>query len=474
MATLETTALVIGAGTGGYPCAIRLGQLGVPTILVEKAKPGGVCLNVGCIPSKALISASKTLVKGRHAADMGITFGEPSVDMGKMQAWKRGIIKKLTTGVAGLVKANGATYREGTARFVGRDGARTKVEITGADGTKDLVIAEHVVIATGSLPIEIPGFAPDGRYVVDSTGALDLDRIPESFAVIGGGYIGLELGQTFQRLGSKLTVIEGLDRILTAVDADMAKLVARQIEKDGGTILTGARAEGWREKDGKAAVSVRVGNEVKEVLADVVLVAVGRRPITEGLDLAAVGLSTDAKGFIPVDAQKRTKVPGIYAVGDVVGQPMLAHKASHEGEVVAEVIAGKKAVDDARVIPAVVFTEPEIASAGLGEDEAKAQGLDVRVGKFPFAASGRAMAIGETNGFVKVVLDAKDDRVLGIHIAGPEASDLISEAALAIEMGAFAEDIALTVHPHPTLGEAVMEAAKHAIGEAIHVQNRRR
>ncbi len=474
MATLETTALVIGAGTGGYPCAIRLGQLGVPTLLVEKAKPGGVCLNVGCIPSKALISASKTLVKGRHAAEMGIAFGEASVDMGRMQRWKRGIIEKLTSGVKGLVKANGATYRQGTARFVGRDGNRTKVEITAPDGSKDLVVADHVVIATGSLPIEIPGFTPDGRFVVDSTGALDLDRVPESFAVIGGGYIGLELGQTFQRLGSKLTVIEGLDRILTAVDADLAKLVARQIQKDGGTILTGARAEGWREKDGKAAVSVRVGDAVQEVLADVVLVAVGRRPITEGLDLAAVGLATDERGFLPVDAQKRTKVPGIYAVGDVVGQPMLAHKASHEGEVVAEVIAGKKAVDDARVIPAVVFTEPEIASAGLGEDEARAQGIDVRVGKFPFAASGRAMAIGETQGFVKVVVDAKDDRILGIHVAGPEASDLISEAALAIEMGAFAQDVALTVHPHPTLGEAVMEAAKHALGEAIHVQNRRR
>ncbi len=474
MATLETTALVIGAGTGGYPCAIRLGQLGVPTILVEKAKAGGVCLNVGCIPSKALISASKTLEKGRHATAMGITFGDATVDMTAMQAWKGGIIQKLTGGVRMLVKANGATYREGTARFLGRDGDRTKVEITNPDGSKDVVVAEHVVIATGSLPVEIPGFAPDGRFIVDSTGALDLDRVPESFAVIGGGYIGLELGQTFQRLGSKLTVIEGLDRVLTAVDADMAKLVARQIEKDGGRILTNARAEGWREKDGKAAVQVRVGDRTEEVVADVVLVAVGRRPITEGLDLAAVGLATDDKGFVPVDACKQTKVPGIYAVGDVVGQPMLAHKASHEGEVVAEVIAGKNAVDDARVIPAVVFTEPEIASAGVGEDEAREKGLDVRVGKFPFAASGRAMAIGETNGFVKVVIDAKDDRVLGIHIAGPEASDLISEAALAIEMGAFAQDIALTVHPHPTLGEAVMEAAKHALGEAIHVQNRRR
>ncbi len=463
MATIQKTALVIGAGTGGYPCAIRLGQLGVDTLLVEKAQ-------AGCIPSKALISATKLAHKASHASAMGVTFGPPQVDMAKMQAWKNGIIERLTGGVKALVKANGAEYRQATARFLGPG----RVALRGADGSEDVVEAQHVVVATGSLPIEIPGFAVDQRRILDSTGALALDHVPASMVVIGGGYIGLELGQTFQRLGTKLTVVEGTDRILGTLDADLGKLVARQIQKDGGTILTGAMAEGWDERDGKVVVRARVGDQVQTIETEVVLVAVGRRPITAGLDLDKIGLAPDDRGFLQVDARMQTRVPGVYAVGDVVGQPMLAHKASHQGEVVAEVIAGKATIDDARVIPAVVFTEPEIACAGLGEAEARAAGHEVTVGKFPFAASGRAMAIGETGGFVKVVMDAKDERVLGVHIVGPEASDLISEAALAIEMGAYAPDIALTVHPHPTLGEAVMEAAKHALGEAIHVQNRRR
>lgn len=470
MATIQKQALVIGAGTGGYPCAIRLGQLGVDTLIVEKGQAGGVCLNVGCIPSKALISATKLAHKASHAEAMGVSFGPPEVDMTKMQAWKGGIIDRLTGGVKTLVKANGAEYRQAKARFLGPG----RVELIGADGSSDVVEAEHVVIATGSLPIEIPGFAVDQKRILDSTGALALDHVPGSMVVIGGGYIGLELGQTFQRVGTELTVVEGTDRILGTLDADLGKLVARQIQKDGGKILTGAMAEGWEERGDKIVVRARVGDKVEEIVTDVVLVAVGRRPITAGLDLEKIGLAPNARGFLEVDARMQTKVPGVYAVGDVVGQPMLAHKASHQGEVAAEVIAGKKTIDDARVIPAVVFTEPEIAGAGLGEAEARAAGHEITVGKFPFAASGRAMAIGETGGFVKVVMDAKDERVLGIHIVGPEASDLISEAALAIEMGAYAPDIALTVHPHPTLGEAVMEAAKHALGEAIHVQNRRR
>jgi dihydrolipoamide dehydrogenase len=470
MATIQKNTLVIGAGTGGYPCAIRLGQLGVDTLIVEKAQAGGVCLNVGCIPSKALISATKLLHKAQAAQHMGIQFGAPTVDVAQMQTWKRGIIGKLTGGVKQLVKSNGAEYRQATARFL----APKRVELTNVDGSVDVVEAQHVVIATGSLPIEIPGFAVDQRRIVDSTGALDLPEVPGELVVIGGGYIGLELGQTYQRLGSKLTVIEGADRILAAVDKDLGELVAKQIVKDGGTILTGAVAKGWEERGGKAIVRVEVGGALREVAADVVLVAVGRRPITAGLDLERAGVQLSPRGFITVDAQQRTNVPGIFAVGDVVGQPMLAHKASHEGELVAEIIAGHDRVNDARTIPAVVFTEPEIASAGLTKDEAEAAGHTVRIGKFPFAASGRAMAIDETHGFVKVVTDAKDNRVLGVHIVGPEASDLISEAALAIEMGAFAEDISLTVHPHPTLGEAVMEAAKHALGEAIHIQNVRR
>jgi dihydrolipoamide dehydrogenase len=471
MAIIKKTALIIGAGTGGYPCAIRLGQLGVDAMLVEKGEPGGVCLNVGCIPSKALISATKLAHKAQHAAKMGIDFGKAEVDMVKMQEWKLGIVKKLTGGVKTLVKGNGTEYRQAVAQFL----APKRVKLSYGDGKpEDIVEAEHIVIATGSLPIEIPGFKYDQKRIVDSTGALELDHIPDEMVVIGGGYIGLELGQTFQRVGTKLTVVEGLDRLLPSMDKDLAAPVAKEIAADGGEIITGARAVGWSERNGKAFVKIEVGGETREISADVVLVAVGRRPITEGLAIERAGVKLDAKGFIPVDERQQTNVPGIYAVGDVVGQPMLAHKATHEGEVVAEVIAGKNTINDARVIPAVVFTEPEIASAGLSKAEAEAAGHKVRVGKFPFSILGRAMAIDETKGFVQVVIDADDERVLGVHIVGPEASDLISEAALAIEMGAYAPDIGLTIHPHPTLGEAVMEAAKHAMGEAIHIANPKR
>jgi dihydrolipoamide dehydrogenase len=298
--------------------------------------------------------------------------------------------------------------------------------------------------------------------------------VPKRMLCIGGGIIGLELGQTFQRLGTELVVLEGLGRILGAVDPECGDLVAKQIKKDGGQIHVNAKAVGWEERDGQAIVKAEIGGKVQEFATDLILVGVGRRPVTKGFGLEKTGVKVNQRGFIEVDNRLQTNIKGIYAVGDVVGQPMLAHKASHEGEVVAEVIAGKKTINDARQIPNVVFTEPEIASSGLTAEEAEAKGIKLNIGKFPFAASGRAMAIAETVGFVKILTDASDDRVVGVHIVGPEASDLINEAALAIEMGAFAEDIALTVHPHPTLGEAVMEAAKHALGEAIHIGNARK
>lgn len=473
MATIKKQALIIGAGTGGYPCAIRLGQLGVDAMLVEKSEPGGVCLNWGCIPSKALISASKLQHKAQHAEHMGLSFGPATVDMTKMQGWKAGIVKKLTGGVRTLVKGAGTQYVKATAEILGP--GKVKLVYPKADNKPDdIVECEHLVVATGSLPIHIPGFEIDQKRIVDSTGALELEFVPEHMVCIGGGIIGLELGQTFQRLGTKLTVLEGMDRILGVCDKDVAQIVARQIKKDGGKIVTNAMAKGFTERDGKLWVSAESKGASEEYPADVVLVAVGRRPVTKGFGLDKLGVELDERGFIKVDARQQTNVANVYAVGDVCGQPMLAHKASHEGEVLAEVIAGKKTINDARTIPNVVFTEPEIASAGLGEAEAKDAGYEIEIGKFPFSVSGRAMAIDETTGFVKVIIDKSDNRLLGLHIVGPEASDLISEAALAIEMGAFAEDIALTVHPHPTLGEAVMEAAKHALGEAIHIGNRRR
>ena len=464
--TIRVEALVIGAGPGGYVAGIRLGQLKKKALVVEKDKPGGICLNVGCIPSKALINASKIFDKIRHGADIGILADNPRVDMAKMQAWKCDVVSKLTGGVKTLLKANGCDYRTGVARFV----SRNTVELTGETG-KTTITADHIVIATGSRPIEIPGFKFDGNRIVDSTGALDFTTVPERFVVIGGGYIGIEIGTLYAKLGSKVTVVEALPAILPGNDPEIVQLVARKLKKLGVEVVTGAKAKSWAEKNGRAEVTVDVGGKDQTIEADKVLVAVGRRPNSEGLGLEEIGVKIE-RGFVPVDRQLRTNVPGIYAIGDVAGQPMLAHKASHEAEVVAEVIAGHKAEMDVRAIPSVIFSDPEVASAGISAEEATKKGRAVKVGKFPFAALGRAIANADTDGFVKVVIDAESKEVLGIHVVGNGASDVIAEAALAIEMGALADDISLTIHAHPTLPEAIMEAAKASLGEAIHIVNR--
>jgi dihydrolipoamide dehydrogenase len=459
-------AVVIGSGPGGYVAGIRLAQLGKKTIVVEKDKPGGICLNVGCIPSKALINAAKTYDKLRHGAKIGILADNFRVDMATMQSWKGEVVGKLTGGVKTLLKSNGAELRMGTARLT----SRRTVEIADAAG-KTTVEADHIVVATGSRPIEIPGFKFDGQRIVDSTGALDFASVPERFIVIGGGYIGIEIGTLYAKLGSNVTVLEALPGILTGNDPEIVALVARKLKALGVEVLTGAKAKGWTEKNGRAVVTAEVAGKEVTVEADKVLVAVGRRPNSEGLGLEELGVKVE-RGFVPVDRQLRTNVPGVYAIGDVAGQPMLAHKASHEAEVVAEVIAGRPAEMDVRCIPAVIFSDPEVATAGLNVDEAKQRGREVKVGKFPFAALGRAIANADTDGFVKVVIDAGSKEVLGIQAVGNGASDIIAEAALAIEMGALAEDISLTIHAHPTLPEAIMEAAKAALGEAIHILNR--
>ena len=464
---IHVEALVIGAGPGGYVAGIRLGQLKKKAMVVERDKPGGICLNVGCIPSKALINAAKTYDKLRHGGDIGILADNIRVDMVKMQSWKSEVVSKLTGGVKVLLKANGCEYRTGVARLT----SRNTVELTGADGNKVTIQADNIVVATGSRPIEIPGFKFDGQRIVDSTGALAFDAVPERFVVIGGGYIGIEIGTLYAKLGSKVTVVEALPSILTGNDPDIVQVVARKLKKLGVEVMTGAKAKSWSETGGRAVVVVDVGGNEVTVDADKVLVAVGRRPISDGLGLEEVGVKLE-RGFIPVDKRLRTNVPGIYAIGDVAGQPMLAHKASREAEVVAEVIAGHKAEFDVRCIPAVIFSDPEVASAGITADEAKQRGREVKVGKFPFSVLGRAIANADTDGFVKVVTDAASKEVLGIHVVGNGASDIIAEAALAIEMGALADDISMTIHAHPTLPEAIMEAAKASLGEAIHIQNR--
>jgi dihydrolipoamide dehydrogenase len=463
---IRVEALVIGAGPGGYVAGIRLGQLKKKALVVEKDKPGGICLNVGCIPSKALINASKIYDKVRHGAEIGILADNLRVDMAKMQAWKGDVVSKLTGGVRTLLKANGCDYRTGLARLV----SRNVVEVIG-EGGKTTIQAENIVIATGSRPIEIPGFKFDGNRIVDSTGALDFSVVPERLVVIGGGYIGIEIGTLYAKLGAKVTVVEALPNILAGNDPEIVQLVARKLKKLGVEVLTGAKAKSWAERDGHAAVTVEIDGKEVTIEADKVLVAVGRRPNSEGLGLEEIGVKIE-RGFVSVDRRCATNVPGIYAIGDVAGQPMLAHKASREAEVVAEVIAGHHAEFDVRCIPAVIFADPEVATAGLTAEEAGQRGRQIKVGKFPFAALGRAIANADTDGFVKVVIDAASKEVLGIQVVGNGASDIIAEAALAIEMGALADDISLTIHAHPTLPEAILEAAKASLGEAIHIVNR--
>jgi dihydrolipoamide dehydrogenase len=475
MSEQKYDAVVIGAGPGGYPAAIRLGQLKVKTAVIEREYMGGVCLNVGCIPSKAVIHAAKTFDKLSHAGDLGIGIaGKPTLDMKQLQAWKGGVVHKLTSGVRTLLKGNGVDIIDGTAKLEasGPDGHRVTVQTKSGART---IVAKNVVIATGSRPLEIPGFQIDQQRVIDSTGALALEAVPPRLTVIGGGYIGLELGMVYAKFGSKVTVVEATPSLLGSMDKDCVAVVSRKLKKMGVEVMLDTKAKGWEDKGDRALLHVELpgGKGAAALDADKILLSVGRRPNTEGLGLEAVGVALDKRGFIAADDRLRTSVPGIYAIGDVIGGMMLAHKATKEGEVVAEVIAGHKAAFDVRTIPAVVFTDPEIAATGLTEDEAKAQGhAKLRVGKFPFAALGRALSVNDTDGFVKVVADAETGELLGMHIVGNGASDLISEAALAIEMGAVVDDLRLTIHPHPTLSEAVMEASAAALGEAVHILNR--
>ncbi|MSP59155.1 MAG: dihydrolipoyl dehydrogenase [Myxococcales bacterium] len=464
METIQTDVVVIGSGPGGYVATIRLGQLGKQVICVERGAAGGVCLNVGCIPSKALITAAKAWDKLRHAETMGIVVDGARLDLPRMQAWKGEVVDKLTTGVRQLIKASGGKLMIGEATVVGPH----RVEVRGKTG-ETAIECGSIVVATGSRPVAVAGFTVDNEKILDSTGALALGAVPPRLAVIGGGYIGLELGIMYAKLGARVTVIEFTDQLLPGNDPELVQVVARKMKKLGIEVFLSARAKGYREQAGALHVTFEKTDGAVEIACDKVLVTVGRRPNSDGLGLEKVGVAVDPKGFVTVDRKLRTNVPSIYAIGDLAGQPMLAHKASKEADVVAEVIAGKAAEMDTQVIPAVIFTDPEIATVGLSQAEAERQGRKVRVGKYPFGGLGRALTQMEGEGFVKLCADADTGELLGVHIVGPGASDLISEGALALEMGALLPDLALTIHPHPTLGEAMMEAAKAALGESAHL-----
>lgn len=460
-------AVVIGAGPGGYVAAIRLAQLGKRTALVEKESLGGVCLNWGCIPSKALISAANLVEDVRGAAERGVLVDAPRIDVAKLRAYKDSVVKKLVGGVGQLEKGNGVEVLKGTARFVAPDA----IEVAGAAGTVR-VEAGAFIVATGARPVEIPGFTFDGKDVWSAREAVDLPEVPGRLLVVGGGIIGLELGTVYAKLGSKVTFLEALPQILTGIDPEAVRLVQKGLRQRGATVNTGAKAKGWERRGAALVVHAEVDGVAVDLECDKILVAVGMRPNSEGLGLAEVGVKIGPKGFVEVDPQYRTAVPSIFAIGDLTGPPLLAHKASKEGEIAAEAVAGHKVVRDWVAMPGAIFTDPEVSAVGLSEEQARAAGHEPITGKFAFAALGRAIAIDHTEGFVKVVGDKASKLLLGVTICGPEASDLIAEAALALEMGAYLEDVALTVHAHPTLPEAFMEACKAALGEAIHAINR--
>ncbi|MGH7439309.1 MAG: dihydrolipoyl dehydrogenase, partial [Polyangiaceae bacterium] len=425
MASKTYDVIVLGGGPGGYGCAIRLGQLKQKVICVEKDEVGGVCLNWGCVPSKAIIATSHTYEKVKQGPAYGLLTDNARIDANKLQDWKEGIVRKLTGGIRGLFKGNGVELLYGDGRVTG---PRTVTVRTREGQVETLEATKALVIATGSSTIEIPSFRFDGKKVIGAKESVSLREIPRRLLVIGGGIIGMELGGAYQRLGSELTVVEALPGILTGVDADVAAVVERAYVKHGAKIVKGAKALGY-EVQGDGSVAVRIASageagKVDTLVTDVVLVAVGMRPNGAGVGLEELGVKVE-RGFIPTDARGQTNVPGIYAIGDCSSAPLLAHKATKEGEVVAEVIAGHKAAKDWVAIPAAIFTDPEIATAGLSEEQAKERGIEVRIGKFPFSALGRAMAVNETEGFIKVVADKTSHEILGVHIVGPSATDLI-------------------------------------------------
>jgi dihydrolipoamide dehydrogenase len=449
--------VVVGSGPGGYVAAVRAAQLGLKTACVEKwPRLGGVCLNVGCIPSKALLDSSEYFHVARtRLADHGITTGEVGMDVARMMARKEQVVKELTDNVRKLLQHHKVAVVHGTATLAGNN----RVEIASGEGVQTLT-APNIILATGSEPFAPTGLAFDGKTILSSTEILRLDAVPERLGIVGGGYIGLELGSVWMRLGSRVTVVEMLPEIAPTLDGQVRRRLQSLLKKQGFTFRLGTRVKGATASKGTVAVAVESENKTDTLEFDTLLVSVGRRPLTRGLGLEAAGVETDPKtGFVRVDAFLRTSAPGIYAIGDLVPGPMLAHKASAEGTAAADIIAGKPGEVNYDAIPAIVYTAPEVASVGLTEEQVKARDIPYATGVYPFAGAGRARCLGETEGFVKVIAHKTTDRILGVHIIGARASEMIAEAVAALEFGASAEDIARTVHGHPTFSEALMEAA---------------
>src|SRR3954470_18682182 len=467
MATYDL--VVIGTGPGGYVCAVRAAQLGMKVAVVEKnATLGGTCLNIGCMPSKALLPASEMFEEAGHSfAKMGVSVPQPKLDLPAMMSFKQQGIDGNVKGVEFLMKKNKVDVISGKGKILGTG----KIEVSGDDGKTQSVETKNIVIATGSDIARLKGIEIDEKRIVSSTGALSLDKVPGKLLIVGAGVIGLELGSVWHRLGAEVVVVEFLDRILPGMDGEIAKQFQRILEKQGFAFKLGAKVTAV-DTSGKtllAKVEPAAGGSAESLEADVVLVCIGRVPYTEGLGLKEAGVALDNRGRVQIDPHFATSVKGVYAIGDVIAGPMLAHKAEDEGVAVAEIIAGQTAHINYDAIPGVVYTWPEAASVGKTEEQLKEAGVKYKAGKFPFSANGRARALGSTDGFVKVLADAKTDRILGVHILGPNAGDLIAELGLAMEFGASAEDVARTCHAHPTLNEAVKEAALAVDGRALHI-----
>jgi dihydrolipoamide dehydrogenase len=468
MAQIKLT--VLGAGPGGYAAAFYAADLGMQVTLVDEEKnPGGVCLYRGCIPSKALLHVAKVVDEARHASKWGVAFGEPTVDVAKLRAYKNSVVEKLTGGTGTIAKMRKVNFIQGRATLSGPKSLKVKT----ATGEQD-VPHDYLILATGSHPTKVPSLSLDSARMMDSTGALDLPDVPKSLLVVGGGYIGLELGSVYATLGSKVSVVEMTGGLLPGADRDLVAVLEKKLKGQFSRIMLNTKVVKVAEEKGDAArdgLRVTFEGDVaeKEQVFDRVLVSIGRRPNSKIPGLETTKVKVDAKGFIESDPQRRTAEPSIFVIGDVAGEPMLAHKASHEARVAVEAIAGHKAVFEPQAIPAVVFTDPEIAWCGYTEAQAKEKGLDVDIAKFPWGASGRAISIDRPDGLTKLVVEKKTGRILGVGLAGSGAGELISEGALAIEMGATAEDLKLVIHPHPTLSETVMESAEVFFGQATHV-----